>query len=371
MIKIIWASIKYQLRELKARISVFCSMMCFWQWKTFVFQLKETDSAMVHYLGRPCQLPILKSLLGVPDVQNSQAEVLASEDKISVYEFPLPNALCIPHGLSTLVKLDKSIEDILAGYSRSLRRSILKQAPKFRYEEVTTEAAIDGIDKTMLRPYAIARNGEGANQLSVSVVKDLALNRYGRLDLLYEGEDIVGCHLGNSYVRRGKRYWHVNRFGYTEEVFSDHTRLQDVNSANLHLALVSAVENGYDYCDYGFSLARPGSGLIEWKRRRKGFLEKLGVNSFYLKMPKKGTAQFFWDCPLFSLTGKKINLHLGVPENKTDEELAARYREMGFDGLTVVYLMCAMQPSAAFLEMMSGLYKELRFQPKIIVSITK
>jgi hypothetical protein len=366
---LILASIKYQLRELKARVSVFILSMSFWRWKTFVFQLKKTKTTKVHYFGRLSELPILKSLLDVLDHENSQVEELISEYTIYVYDFPVPNALRIPSGLSTLVKLDKSIEDILAGYSRSLRRSILKQAPKFRYEEVTEEAVIDNVDKAMLRPYAIARNGVDANQVPIDVVKDLALNHYGHLDLLYEDDKVVGCHLGNSYTRRGKRYWHVNRFGYIEEVFSDYNRLQEVNSANLHLALVSAIENGYDYCDYGYSLARPGSGLIEWKRRRKGFLAKASADCFYIKVPNKNAAQFFWDCPLFSLDGKKINLHLGLPEKKTDEELLARYREMGYDGLTKVYLMCTEQPSEGVIRMFESLYVNLRFKPKIIVSV--
>lgn len=370
MIKTIWYSIKYQRRELKARICTFFASANLGQWKTFVFPFKEANTTMVQYYGRQDYLPILKSLLGVSDVDYQQVEVLAIKDKVYVYGFPVPNTLRIPHCLSTLVSLDKPVEEILAGYSKSLRRSILKQAPKFHYEEVTVEAVIDNIDKTMLRPYAIARNGIGANQVPIRVVKDLALSHYGRLDILYEGDKIVGCHLGNSYIRRGKRYWHVNRFGYIEDVYSNHIHLQDVNSVNLHLALLTAIENGYDYCDYGFSLARPGGGLIEWKRRRKGFLAKASADSFYLKVPKNGAAQFFWDCPLFSLEGKKINLHLGIPENKTDEELLARYREMSYDGLTKVYLMCVVQPSEAFIELIKNLYKELRFQPEIIVSIT-
>lgn len=369
MIKAIRPSINYQLRELRTRLRIFLTRMSFWQWEKLVFQFRETNTINIHYVGKVVHLPVLKALLGVPEAEELKVENIAAEGKISVYEYPVFNALRIPHCLSTVVKLDKSIEEILASYSRSLRRSTLKQAPKFRRAEVMTEVKVEDADKTMLKPYARARNGAGANQMAIGIVKELAFSHYGRLDLLYEDDKVVGCHLGNTYTRRGKRYWHVNRLGYTEEVFSDYARLQDINSANLHLALVTAIKGGYHYCDYGTSLARPGGGLIEWKRRRKGYLTKASSDSFYLKVPDIRAAQFFWDSPLFSLEGKKINLHLGVPANKTDEEVKTRYREMGYDGLAKVYLMCETQPSEAFIEMMRELYRALRFQPDILIKI--
>ncbi len=371
MIKSIFSSFKYEIKAFKSFISDYCSRLCFWRWDSFSFPMGEQNATSIHFTGRADLLPILKSLLGISSETNEpKLKELTTHNEISVYELPMPNTLCIPHCLSTIVSLDRSIEDIMAGYSRSLRRSILKLAPKFKYEMVTNESMIQEIDATMLRPYAINRIGITANQVPLSVVKDLALNEYGRLDLLYEGDVPVGCHLGNAYTRKGKRYWHVNRFGYIDPVFSDYSRLQETNAANLHLALLYAIDQRYDFCDYGPSLAKPGAGLIEWKRRRKGFLVKAGPSSFYIKVPNHVSAQFFWDSPMFSLNGENINLHLGVPENKTEEELIAKYREMGYDGLSKVYLMCATKPSDTFVELITGLYAELRFKPQIVISIT-
>ena len=368
MFKIIWASIKYQYRELAARGYLLLSRLYFWQWGTYTFSLSENSSTTIRFLGRKKQLPVLISLLTNADAKHQTEDFM---DSVAVYEVPVPKALCIPYCLSTVVKLDKPIEEIMASYSRSLRRSIQKQSANFHYKEVTDPAEVDVVNQTMLRPYAFARNGDGAHHLDIDLVKSIALNHYGRLDLLYEKEQQVGCHLGNSYLRRGKRYWHVNRFGYAEEVFTERKHLQDVNSINLHLALLSAVEDGYDYCDYGASLARPGSGLIEWKRRRKGFLTKADANCFYLKPPKIGVAQFFWDSPLFALESKKVTLHLGIPANKTDEEVFEKYKEMGYDGLRKVYLKCVSTPNESVLKAFECLYQELRFQPQIIVSIVK
>jgi hypothetical protein len=260
----------------------------------------------------------------------------------------------------------------MANYSRSLRRSITAQRAEYRYETVNDITKVDAIEQEMLRPYATARHDVGAFQLDSNTVKKLALTKCGRLDLLFSGEEAVGCHLGNNYVYKGKRYWHVNRFGYPHKVFSDYKLWSEVNSINLHLALEAAIENGYDYCDYGLSLARPGCGLIEWKRRRKGFLSTYGNSNYiYLKLPDNGAAKFLWDSPLFTVENGKICLHLGIPEGIADEDVAARYHEMGYGGLYKVYLQCNKPPSEKLIEMIRDLYADQESQPMIITYLVK
>ncbi|MES2181740.1 MAG: hypothetical protein V4493_06545, partial [Pseudomonadota bacterium] len=220
--------------------------------------------------------------------------------------------------------------------------------------------------------YATARHDVAAFQLDSSLVRKLALTKCGRLDLLFSGEEAVGCHLGNSYIHRGKRYWHVNRFGYPHKVFSDYKLWSEVNSINLYLALEAAIEDGYDYCDYGLSLARPGSGLIEWKRRRKGFLSTYGNYDYiYLRLPENGAAKFLWDSPLFTVENGKICLHLGIPVGKTDEDAIARYHEMGYGGLFKVYLQCIQPPSERLIEMIRDLYADQESQPMIITYLVR
>jgi hypothetical protein len=365
----IWPSVKFELRACKEQSGYFLKRLCFWRWKSVTFRLNDTHPTTIRFLGRCESVPALASLLGAASAVGVQVNSNGNSNRVFVYEVPVPNTLCIPLCLSTIVKIDKSIEDILAGYSRSLRRSIVKQSPKFRHEAIKDESEIEHVERTMLRPYATARHDLGAAQVDIGVVKNMALNDFGRLDLLYENDAPVGCHLGNSYVRKGKRYWHVNRFGYVEEVFSDYLRWGEVNSINLHLALESAIQNGYDYCDYGQSLARPGAGLIEWKRRRRGFLEKVGNSYFYLKLPKTGVAQFLWDAPLFALEKSKITLHLGIPENKSEEDVAARYHEMGYEGLSRVYLYGAKPSVVRYTPFIQSIYNEQKFPPEVVQRI--
>lgn len=366
-------SLRFKVKQKKGRFVQLLAGFCFWKWKCFKFPLSETNLTIVHYLGRPKNIPALMALLGINrNISSDLVNTKATAEKVFASEFPMLNALCVPFCLNTIVKLGRSIDDITGTYSRSLRRSINGQRAEYSYKAVSDSVKIDSIERTMLWTYANARHDISAFQLHPDEVRTMAQASYGRLDLLYQGEEEVGCHLGNSYVRKGKRYWHVNRLGYTDAVLSDYKRWGDVNSINLHLALESAIENDYDYCDYGVSLARPGAGLIEWKRRRKGFLaDNDNFNYFYLKLPITGAAHFLWDAPLFAVERGKVTLHLGIPEDKTDEDITARYNEMGYGGLYKIYLQCIRQPSEHLIKTIRNLYIDQEVQPMIVTRIVK
>lgn len=366
-------SIRFEIRQKKGQLKhLFSRLNCF-KWQHFTFQAGETSltSALttalttVHYKGRPENKALLMDLLGANPAAPSQA--ISSKHKVYVTEHPMRDAICVPFALITIVKLGRPIEDIVATYSKRLRRSIHSERPNYRYLAIDSTEKMDAIENTMFKPYATARHGVGAAQLEPGVVQKIAQKAHGRLDVLLQGDEEVGCHLGNPYTRQGKRYWHVNRLGYPQSVFSDHKRWGEVNSMNLHLALEAAIENSYDYCDYGVSLAKPGHGLIEWKRRRRGFLATHdNFQYFYMKLPKTGGAQFLWHSPVFGVEAGKPTLHLGVPEGKTEEEMLARYHEMSYGGLYKVYLDCVTPPSAQFVESIRALYADQDPQPLII-----
>jgi hypothetical protein len=357
-------SVKYEIKRIINLTRHLIQSYAFWKWRRSHFFL---NSAQINYTGNPDNIMQLKGLLGLKD-QVAADESLKVNIQVSITDFPRPNALCVPATLTTIIKLDRTLEDILASYSRSLRRSIQGQRSEYRYETVTSLEKIKEIEALMFKPYADARH-ENAHHLGLDAIISLATSKYGRLDLLYCGEDVVGCHLGNSYERKGKKYWHVNRFGYPANIFNDFKRWGEVNSNNLHLALESAIQNGYDYCDYGTSLARPGAGLIEWKRRRKGFLAEEYGNYFYVKLPENGTRQLLWDSPIFTIEDKKITLHLGIPDGKTDEDVMARYHEMGYRGLGKVYLHCKSELKETLIQSFRDLYADEGSQPLIMTSI--
>lgn len=357
--RLISPSLKTEIRFRLLRCQNLVQSSYFWRWQYKQFQTK-TPSISVRYLGQHASQVCV--LLGVSE-QNSKPNRLA--DTLWLTDFPVPRAYPIPSTLTTIVPLHRTVEEIMATYASSLRRSINKQRPPYRYEIIRDVDRIAEINQTMLVPYANARH-ENAYHMDLSGITQLALSAHGRLYALYCGEVLVGCHLANFYERNGQRYWHVNRFGYPEHVFADFKRWGEVNSINLHMALEEAIQGNFDFCDYGMSLAKPGAGLIEWKRRRKGSLGREAGTQFYLSLPKKGLAQFFWDSPLFSIEKGKITLHLGIPADKTDEEILVKYHEMGYMGLYKVYLNCLSQPSDAVIEGVRSLFAEEAHPPMII-----
>lgn len=358
-------SLRFEIRQKKGQFKNFIASLNWFKWQHFSFPLSETNSTTVHYKGRSENKAILMALLGTDSAASYPN--IPSGPKVYVTEHPMRDAICIPFALITIVKLGRSIEDIVATYAKSLRRSINSERPNYRYQAIDDINKIDAIENSMFKPYATARHDIGAAHLEVGVVRKFAQKAHGRLDLLLRGDEEVGCHLGNPYTRKGKRYWHVNRLGYPSSVFTDYKRWGEVNSINLHLALEVAIENGYDYCDYGVSLAKPGHGLIEWKRRRRGFLATHdNFRYFYMKLPRTGGAQFLWDTPVFGVEGGKPTLHLGIPADKTEEEILARYNEMGYGGLYKVYLDCVTTPSTQLVESIRALYADQDPQPLII-----
>lgn len=352
--------------EVKRKINTTLNLLksfYFWQWQKDSFLANDVGTTKIKFWGKPSNLPLVKSLLGVSNDQKVENTEIKCE--VLITDFPLPNSIRIPATLATIVRLNRSVDEVLATYSRSLRRSINGQRAKYRCETINDLDKVTALEASMLKPYANARH-DNAHHLGLDTVISLATSQYGRLDLLYLDDEAVGCHLGNAYERHGKNYWHVNRFGYPENIYSDYKHWGEVNSMNLHLALEAAIKEGYDFIDYGGSLARPGAGLIEWKRRRKGFLAEDYGQYLYLKLPNKGSDQLFWDSPLFAIEDHKITLHLGVPQDKTDEEVMARYHEMGYGGLYKVYLHCSQTLNETLVKSVRDLFEDQETQPMII-----
>jgi hypothetical protein len=308
---------------------------------------------------------LIKRLIGVADVNKIDFNI--SKQTVFITEIPFPGALCIPQYLRAIVALDRTIEEILENYDDRLRRSLLKNRKRYCLKQTTDEAVIDYVDRQMLQPFAAARHGTSANQMSSETVRRFALE-FGRLDLVLLDEKVVGCMLGVESIRRGKRYWVADRCGYPETVFSNPRLLSELNSINHHLTIEWAINNGFDYCDFALCFARPDDGLIQFKRSRGAALDTIGLQGyghFYVNLPKTGTAEFLWTTPLFAVEGKDLTLHLGLPTNASAEEFITRYRQMGFVGLKKIYLHYARLPEVTLLDSLSKFYKHHKIAPTL------
>jgi len=123
------------------------------------------------------------------------------------------------------------------------------------------------------------------------------------------------------------------------------------------MTLEWALANGFDYHDIGLCVARPDDGLLKWKRRRGGDVDTLNNHAcLFVRLPATGQADFLWETPLFAMEGNKVTLHLGLPAEASEEEIASRYQEMVFGGLHKIYLYSAPQAGEAFLQTLRNRY---------------
>jgi hypothetical protein len=366
--KLVPPSMRFELSEAAEWIKELRGRACLWRWEIVILPSRVDSPYHIIYLGRKFWLDFAMDLLMVNKAFGAKPVGAAKlTQRAIVCEIPLPGALCVPWYLSSIVPLGRSIEAITADYGKSVRQFLHRHQAGYCRKQALSDAEIDRVDKELLRPYASARHDTSAHQFPPDSVRRLAQN-IGRLDLLLLGDEVLGCKLGKEVIRDGKRYWNSIRAGYPEAVFSDPKRLRETNSINNHLALEWANENGFDYFDFGVSKAHPDCGSLQWKRSRGGVLDKMGNPSyFYVKLPKEREAQFLWDSPLFAVERRKLTLHLGLPAGLTDDEVADRYREMGFRGLFKVYLHCAQPPSELLLEKMRSLYAHQKLPPAITV----
>ncbi len=360
---------RFELRESSAWLREQLDRARFWRWEIARFPLKDGSPYDVLYAGRIAhRVELSKVLPGINDVSDTgKVSANKSSHTVLVSQIPIPGALCVPQILRAIVPLGRTIEEIASGYDSELRRSLRKHRPRYRMQQVLSIAEIDRTYDEMLLPYVTARHGSHAILKSPSEVRRCALE-YGRLDLVLSGDEVVACLLGSEYVRAGKRYWLLESYGYPETVFSDPGRLRETNSVNNHMALEWAIENGFAYYDIGLCFARPDDGLLQWKRRRGGVLDRTGLRGrgyFHIRLPKTGAAQFLWDIPLFAVERRKLTLHLGLPDGPSDDEFATRYRQMGFGGLSKVYLHSAKPPSEQILNTLRDLYKHQNTPPAV------
>lgn len=343
-----------------------------WRWEFVRLREDNGDPLEVTFLGRRVGRESACSTFGLvaADTLGGARTAMRSPQRILVSEVPVPGALRVPARVHVVVPLGRPLEDIVGDYSKSLRRRLMKELAHVELRRVTDHAEIERIHREMLVPYARARHGDGAHNFPIEFVRKVALVR-GRLDLvLLQGEE-VACKLAYGMVQSGRRYWVALRVGYPEAVFSDPDRLGETNSISSFAGLVQAHENGFDFYDLGQSLPRFDDGNLQWKRRRGGFLEASWSNTFFfVKIPKESQAPFLWNSPLFSLEEGHLTLRLGLPEGPSDEDVANRYREIGFGGLTKVCLHCARPPGDDLIRQLRSRYARFSHPPEVVVLST-
>jgi hypothetical protein len=275
--------------------------------------------------------------LGNPATQPLSFETARDPQTALFCDWPLPGAMRVPVLLRTCVSLSSTLETTIAGFEPELKRRLRRLSERCDVRQVTTAQEAVRIHRELMVPFARARHEDRAELVAEAELVRLAREEY--LALVSLDGRAVAAQSGHGYLREGKRCWEALRFGYPEEVFSDPHRMSDANALNAHCALRHAIDTGHQLFDFGTSPASPEGGLLQFKRRRGGFLSSFGCPpALWLRSPRQRPDAFFWTWPLFSLEKDGLVLNLGVPFGIDDDEVAARLKSVAYAGLEAVRL---------------------------------
>lgn len=357
-------ALRYQARDWLAWLRVQRKRVAVWDWERAPLPGIAGTAVNFTHWGRKDQRTWVTQLLALDTEQPEAQAAHPGAPTTLVTDLPLPGAFCVPRLVSTIVPLDRSLDEFFAALDSELRRRIRKQLPTCRVVQASTDAEIEFAESQMLRPYAAARRGDGAIQLDKGSVFHMA--RTGRLDIVYLDDEPVSCTLGYPLVRHHKRYWSALRYGFTEAVFSDRKRWGEINGLNNFLVMRSALEQHYDFYDIGYSVARPDDGLLQWKKRQGGVVGRMHNHGYdYVRMPEAVRPELLWHAPLFAIERGAVTLNLGIPANETVESVAKRYRHMGFDGLSNVYVYTRHAATEELGAALRKLYSHLKAPPTV------
>ncbi len=356
-------SVRFQLRRVAHGLGVQMDRARLWNWEHAWLAPGSAPRFAVEYLGRRSQRWQLAEVLGLDETPLDGEP--AGVPRLLASEALLPGALRVPFHVDSIVRLGRSVDEILAGYHPELRRVLRKYGRRAATRRVVDEADIARVKRDMLDAFGSARHGERVVNLSLDAVRRLALET-GRLDVVVLDGEEVACHLGYVIVHNGQRYWDGVRVGYPKAVYGDSRRFRVANSINTYLGICWAVANDFDYYSLGMSPARPEHGRLQYKRHRGGALTADFADAFFwLKLPGP-SAELFWEAPLFSAQHGRLTLHLGLPVGPSDDEVLRRYRDMGFDGLSTVALHSARPASSTLRVRLAELYARHLEPPELI-----
>ena len=102
-------SLKYEIKQRISAAKRLIKSYFFWKWQKNHFCI---DSSQVNYLGNLNNLQQLKGLLGLKP-EDSVDKSTTINNQICITDFLIPSAICVPATLTTVVKLDRKIEEIL------------------------------------------------------------------------------------------------------------------------------------------------------------------------------------------------------------------------------------------------------------------
>ena len=352
-------------RRLTRRLRAGAALGRLWHWEVISLSAEPRPYRVV-WVGLHEQRSGTSDLLNLERGEARTTPPRITRRTAVVSSAPLPRALRVPLQVHMVVPLDATLDRVTERFDAQLRKRLKSQRPRYTSVHVTRASEVDVLTETMLRPYASARHGDEAQEMSPATVRRFATN-VGRLDLLCRDGTPVGCRVGYPHAMPdGTRSWVLWRLGYPREVFEDGRQLGDVNAMNVYVDLERVMAEGHDSYDLGSCIAQPHDGLLQWKRRRGGTPTAYHSDEWLsVLLPRRGAAQLLWDAPLLAAEEGHLSLWLGLPVGHTDDELLDRCKGYRFDGLKRVHLACEREPDFGLLASLGKLYDGFGRRPEL------
>lgn len=363
--RLVPAGVRCGAQRLRARLRARAALTRLWHWELLSLTGAPRPYRVV-YLGLEEQRGNTTALLNLEREEAQTTRPKMTPRTAVVSSAPLPRALRVPLNVHMVVPLKGSLEKVTERFDVQLRKRLKSQRARYTSVRVTHPSEVDLLTDTMLSPYASARHGADATPMSHSLVRRIAL-KAGRLDLLCRDGAPVGCRLGYPHTMAdGTTAWVLWRLGYPREIFEDGKRLGDINAMNVYVDLERVLAEGFDHYDMGSCIAQPDNGLLQWKRRRGGTPTAYHTDEWVsVILPRQGAAQLLWDAPLLAADKGHLSLWLGLPADRSDEEVLERCKGLRFDGLKRVNLCAEREPGNRLLDALARLYDGFGQRPEL------
>lgn len=341
-------AVRSETRRLGARLEAVVPLAQLWRWE--VATLCRGRPYEVLYVGVRDQRPSTSAMLNLDPLEAAPARPRASDTTVVVTAARLPEAIRVPRRLQLTVPLGRPLDEVLRHFDAPVIRRLAVLRHTFWSRQAKDPNELEWLMDTMVEPFTRQCWGDELPPIDREQVRRIALGE-GRCDVLFRDRAIVGCRLGFPRLLGDSRYWCQWLQGYSPQLLADPKRLDDLCSMNAFMDLEHAMGAAYNYYDMGSSISQPLDPDVQWKRARGGLPVAMHTHQWLsVVLPRRGAAQFLWDAPLFGSDRGHLGVWVGLPAERSDDELVERCRPLRFDGLKRLHLYTEREVSPALLD---------------------
>jgi hypothetical protein len=170
-------SLKYEMRRDIHYLIEFLSRFSIWNWQIKEISIESDSYNSFTYVGRRKKKSMAMLLMGVThNTKKIDKNKSHLKKRLVVSEVPLPVAICVPNFLSTILPIDRPLDQLLENIGNDKLKFYRKYRDNCSVRKVIDDEELDRLNQTMLRPFSTFRYGEWALHYELSKIKKIARN---------------------------------------------------------------------------------------------------------------------------------------------------------------------------------------------------